>query len=712
MSADCVTSRPLAALPKAELAFDVGGEAPGRVGEAADAPVMINLSIHDRLESVEAEWRRFERTADCTPFQTFDWLLRWQRHIGTRTGVQPAIAVGTFAEGQSAFIFPLGIDRSRGARRLCWLGQDLNDYNAPLIAREFSERIPADQFCAVWKELRTLMQRERLFRHDWIELEKMPQLVGGQVNPFFALALATNPSGAHFAQLGDDWKKFYAAKRSSATRRRDRSKRKHMAQFGAIDFAIDTSAADAQLTLEALMAQKRRLFAHRGIPDMFERPGWREFFLDLAERAEPLRASPLARDGKVQLHVGHTQFGSIRGATHLGVIFRDAYFHVLSSYDDGPLAHYGPGALHLRELIANVIGLGLRRFDFTVGDEPYKLEWSDTHIKLGDYAAAATWHGAAAWGRSTAHRRIKRLIKQTPVAWRMVTRLRAKFGPLLQRPQSPVVKLALVSDIHANLPALNAVLDDIAVVGADRIVCLGDIVGYNTQPAECIAAIRRHDALCVAGNHDLAVCGRITTRSFSRAAARAVAWTQRCLGRDDLSYLSSLPLKAVIGGQLIAVHGALHPQADCATVRLDSDERRLQSFQALMADPSGPRICAFGHTHHVGVYRYRNGRAVTLPDTKISLRDDAYYLINPGTVGQPRERDRRASYMIVDLRERTVSVQRVRYDLSASLAATRRAGLAPALSFVPAPVRLSVATGLRALRLDGPVRQFVGLLGL
>ena len=117
----------------------------------------------------------------------------------------------------------------------------------------------------------------------------------------------------------------------------------------------------------------------------------------------------------------------------LGVVFGDAYYHVLASYADGALAHYGPGALHLRELIANVIGLGLRRFDFTVGDEPYKLEWSDTHIKLGDYTAAATWRGVAAWGQSTVRRRIKRFIKQTPVAWRAASRLRARIGPLLQR---------------------------------------------------------------------------------------------------------------------------------------------------------------------------------------------------------------------------------------------------------------------------------------
>jgi len=428
MSADCVTSRPLAALPNAGLAFDVGREAPRRVGEVSDAPAMLTLSIHDRLEAVEAEWRCFEREADCTPFQTFEWLLRWQRHIGTRERVQPVIAVGSFAGGQTAIILPLAVDRSGGARRLCWLGQDLNDYNAPLVARDFSQRIPAERFRAVWKELRVRMQHEPLYRHDWIELEKMPQLVGGQLNPFFALALATNPSGAHFAELGADWKTFYASKRSSATRRRDRSKRKRLDQFGDVAFAVDADTAEAKQTLETLMAQKRRHFAHRGIPDMFERPGWREFFLDVAEHA-----SPLARDDKVQMHIGHTQIGPLRGAAHFGVVFRDAYYHVLASYDDGPIAHYGPGALHLRELIASIIGLGLRRFDFTVGDEPYKLEWSDTHIKLGDHAAAATWRGLPALGRSMLQRRIKRFVKQTPVAWRAVSRLRARIGPISQR---------------------------------------------------------------------------------------------------------------------------------------------------------------------------------------------------------------------------------------------------------------------------------------
>src|ERR1700685_1272573 len=159
------------------------------------------------------------------------------------------------------------------------------------------------------------------------------------------------------------------------------------------------------------------------------------------------------------------------------------------------------------------------------------------------------------------------------------------------------MRLALISDIHANFEALEATFYDIAERSIDRIVCLGDIVGYNSDAAACIALIRGADCVCVAGNHDLAVCGRLTTRKFSSAAARAVAWTRQQLSADDLDFLESLPPKANIGNRVIAVHGALHPEADCASVRLDNDKDRMQSFDALMTHPSGARICAFGYTH-------------------------------------------------------------------------------------------------------------------
>src|SRR5580704_15191716 len=132
------------------------------------------------------------------------------------------------------------------------------------------------------------------------------------------------------------------------------------------------------------------------------------------------------------------------------------------------------------------------------------------------------------------------------------------------------MRLALISDIHANIAALEATLADIATQSVDRIVCLGDIVGYNRDAAACIARIREADCLCVAGNHDLAVCGKITTAQFSKPAARAVAWTRDQLRQDDIDFLTSLPSKAVIDGKLVAVHGALHPEENSENVRLDN----------------------------------------------------------------------------------------------------------------------------------------------
>ena len=250
------------------------------------------------------------------------------------------------------------------------------------------------------------------------------------------------------------------------------------------------------------------------------------------------------------------------------------------------------------------------------------------------------------------------------------------------------MRLALISDIHANLEALVATFYDIAECSIDRIVCLGDIVGYNSDAAACIALIRGTDCICVAGNHDLAVCGRITTRKFSSPAARAVARTRQQLSADDLDFLAGLPLKANIGNRVIAVHGALHPETGCESVRLDTDKRRRASFEALMIHPSGARICAYGHTHRAGVYEMRPDRVALHAAPHVSLRDDAYYLINPGTVGEPRSAERRATYTILDLERRTMTTRYVDYQTSADFVASHKPGLASRLGLTGLAGRL------------------------
>jgi len=394
--------------------------APCSGGHRCEAAPNLSLRIYGDLAAVETEWRRFERLADCTGFQTFDWLATWHQRIGRRDGVRPAIAVGRYGDGETAFLLPLCVAPGLSTRRLCWVGQELCDYHAPLLAPDFSQHVTPDRCLATWRRLQDRLQGDPLLRYDWIEFEKMPQTIGGQINPFTYLGVTANASGAHLMQLADDWEKFYAVKRSAATRRRDRAKLRHLSEYGEVRFVTAVDADDARRTLEMLMEQKSRSLARKGIADIFAPAGHREFYLDVA-------SNPTTR---YLVHISRVEIGTTCAAANLGIIFGDCYYHVLASYDDSEISHYGPGAFHLRELMAHAIGLGLKRFDFTIGDEPYKLDWSDTDLKLYDCVAAATWRGLPACWSSLVRRRIKRFIKQTPSVWRAVSQVRSAIGSL------------------------------------------------------------------------------------------------------------------------------------------------------------------------------------------------------------------------------------------------------------------------------------------
>ena len=172
-------------------------------------PTQVRLAIHRELATVEHEWRRFEQFADCTVFQTFDWLSIWQKHIGQRHRVKPAIVVGRFASGDIAFLLPFCIERHYGLRRSASaLGQDLCDYNAPLLACDFTERVEPDRFLTIWQVVEAQIESDPLLRHDWIDFAKMPEQVGSQINPFTHLKVTPNASGVHLAHLTDDWEKF------------------------------------------------------------------------------------------------------------------------------------------------------------------------------------------------------------------------------------------------------------------------------------------------------------------------------------------------------------------------------------------------------------------------------------------------------------------------------------------------------------------------
>ncbi|MGH6683524.1 MAG: GNAT family N-acetyltransferase [Pseudolabrys sp.] len=377
-------------------------------------PGDVRLSVYEDMEDVEKDWRAFETHADGTVFQSFDWLATWYRHVGIRSAVTPAIVVGRDAAGVILFLLPLSVRATGFARELGWLGSDLCDYNAPLLAPGFSERFDRAHFIALWRDIARSLQSHQRLRYDFINLSKMPEMVGTQQNPMRHLAGTINPSGAYLTHLGGDWETFYAAKRSSATRRRDRTKRKKLGEFGDVRLV---TPADGEIlhTLDTLMAQKARSFARMGVSNLFARPGYAEFYRALA-------TGPSTRH---LVHVSRLDVGAVPAAVNLGLTWRDCYYHLLASYDDGEVSRFGPGAAHLHDLMQLAIGRGFKIFDFTIGDERYKRDWCDTELKLFDLIAAVTWRGALVAAPLLGMRQVKRWIKQTPVLWNAFSATRA-----------------------------------------------------------------------------------------------------------------------------------------------------------------------------------------------------------------------------------------------------------------------------------------------
>ena len=320
--------------------------------------------------------------------------------------------------GETLFILPLAVTPG-AVRRLTWLGSDLCDYNGPLLAKACASQLTPERFRELWREIcgaaavgRAHASRSRRADQD------AGAGRGQQANPLLALAAGLNPSNAYVADLFGTWTEYYEAKRSSSTRRRDRSKLKRLGEIGEVRFVTPQDRGEIERSVDMLMEQKSRSFARMGVANMFARPGWSEFFAAVAtdERMRGL------------VHVSRLDVGSTWSAINLGLMFRDTYYHVLASYDDGETSRFGAGAAHLRELLRYSIEHGLKHFDFTIGDERYKREWSDRTIMLYDHVAPASARGWAAAAMVHGHRRLKRFIKQNEALWSLFSRARAAIG--------------------------------------------------------------------------------------------------------------------------------------------------------------------------------------------------------------------------------------------------------------------------------------------
>lgn len=246
------------------------------------------------------------------------------------------------------------------------------------------------------------------------------------------------------------------------------------------------------------------------------------------------------------------------------------------------------------------------------------------------------------------------------------------------------MRLLVLSDIHANLTALEAAMD--AAKGSwERVVCLGDVVGYGPDPNEVTSRIRDLGAVTIRGNHDKAVTDLMGTEDFNPVAKAAVNWSRAQLSNENLDWLAALPQGPREAEGVVLVHGAFQ----------DEDEYVFTPSQALegLLDSTLP-VTFYGHTHHQGGFSYQDNLLEVLQlhprdgeeRSALRLEGGKRYLLNPGSIGQPRDGDPRAGFAIADLEHQVVEFWRIPYDIERVQERMRTAKL-------PEPLALRLTVG-------------------
>lgn len=229
----------------------------------------------------------------------------------------------------------------------------------------------------------------------------------------------------------------------------------------------------------------------------------------------------------------------------------------------------------------------------------------------------------------------------------------------------------ILSDIHSNIQALDAVVRSIPKEKDVCIICAGDIIGYGANPVECINVTRENNIKSVLGNHDAALVGKMDISRLVPHAIEALNWTSGQIKKQDVDYLDQLPF-VLSENKFQVVHGAL--DAPEGFVYLTSSREASRTFEVLKKG-----ICFIGHTHRPGAYMEMNGKIYQFSQKEIILDDSANYIINVGSVGQPRDYDNRASYCVYYPTRGIVEFRRVKYDIKSARSAIIKAGLPESL---------------------------------
>jgi len=378
------------------------------VPAATDARV-ARVEVFEDMGSCEAPWRALEATSTlATPYQRYDFLRLWQRHVGAEQGMAPFVVVAFNAAGEPLFLWPLGRRHSGGLQVVEFLGGKHANFNMALWRRDVAESIEADDLRAVLRQFEG--------RIDLLMLRQQPLTWSGTTNPFALLPRQRAANFGFSGALAPNFDALLRARTNSVMRKKMRKKAQALAGFGHVRFARASEPGEIRRALDIFFKQKSARMRAQGVPDAFAGPGVRRFI-------EAAATQPAA-DGAPAIEIYALSVDDIVVATMGGIVGGARFSAMFNSIIEGRFAVESPGEQIILRLVQDCCERGLSTFDLGVGEARYKnLFCGDIEPLFDSYVPLSRGGHLMALGcRSAAA--VKRTIKQQPVLWAFVRRAR------------------------------------------------------------------------------------------------------------------------------------------------------------------------------------------------------------------------------------------------------------------------------------------------
>jgi CelD/BcsL family acetyltransferase involved in cellulose biosynthesis len=372
-------------------------------GASARSEAIARLQIYRDFTAVEALWREFEKSADLTPYQRYDYLHLWQQHIGAKEGVAPLIVVAFDENDAPLCLLPLGKFARSPFPVACYLAGKHANYNFGIWRRgvSFSHQYTTQLLEAIHAAEPDLAV---------LELHNQPYSWHGAENPFCAFPHQPSPSTGYRLKLGASGEAVLARQLTTSYRGRIRGKEKKLAKLPGYRYFVAASMEEIARCMDAFFAQKREYMAAMKIPNPFDEPEV-EAFLRAAAQTRVLEIHALECDREVL-------------ALYAGVVDEKRISTLISSYTTSENSRWSPGIITISHIVANVADRGLETMDLGVGEAEYKFIYCDEKEELFDSFIPLSKAGHIIVPLLRAQANLKRFVKSTPALWRAAKTVR------------------------------------------------------------------------------------------------------------------------------------------------------------------------------------------------------------------------------------------------------------------------------------------------